>query len=518
MYKLVVVAGKMRGEEFELQEGENVIGRDTGCDVHIPVEGVSSRHGSLTVTGDSCYIVDLGSANGTFVNGEMVRRRTVKNGDQIALPDVIIQVVFVEEKKVVVKKKSVGNVDRAENYFGGGVPPKALPLKLLWIFKYKIMSFFYGVNEEYEWKLILGILLSIFVTVTVAATIFPVLRDSRYILLNEVAERGNHYVGEIVRSNREALSKNQLQKLDTTFIGKEKSVEEYRLYDLEGRIIRPNELLNEYISKPFYVQVKNFYEKNRYKDRVYIKRLSKGVIGIGKLISSYNPNLGKVEPLGIIALKFSPTSLQVEEAFGRKAYVESFITMILVAILFFLIVYYLTIRPLDEMKFQIEEAMNGDRKSLESKWLMSELIPLRNSINTLLRRLWDVSGEGGDEFEEESDDDYVSTLEEFMKGAGVPAIIMDSKKNIAFVNTLAEDLTGIRESSSQGSSILEIAREKGLAATIVELCDQSAGDNGRGVQGEYELGGNNYDIWISSLTGRDGFSKAHYITFLVRDD
>ena len=518
MYKLVIVAGKLRGKEFELQEGENIIGRDTGCDIHIPVEGVSNRHSSITVTGDSCYIVDMGSSNGTFVNGKMVKRGTVKNGDQIALPDVIIQAVFVKEKKIIIKKKSVENVDRADDYYGGGTPPKVLPLKLLWIFKYKCMPFLYGINEEYEWKVVLGILLSIFITITVGATIFPVLRDSRYILLNEVAERGTHYVGEIVRSNREALRRNQLQKLDTSFIGKEKSVEEYRLYDLEGRIIRPNELLNEYISKSFYVQVKSFYEKNRYQDKVYMKRLSRGVIGVGKLISSYNPNLGKIEPLGIIALKFSPTSLQVEEAFGRKAYVEAFITMILAAILFFLVVYYLTLRPLEEMKFQIEEAMDGNRKNLEGRWLMNELSPLRDSINTLLRRLRDLSGEEGDEFEEESDEDYVSILEEFMKGSGVPAIVMDSKKNVAFINPLAEELTGIRESTAQGASVLEVAREKGLAATIVELCDNSANDNGRNSQGEYELGGNNYNLHASSLMGKDGFAKAYYITFLMDAD
>ena len=519
MYKLVIIAGKLRGKEFELQEGENIIGRDTGCDVHIPIEGVSAQHSSITVTGDRCYIVDLDSSNGTFVNGKMIKRQTVQDGDKVALPDAIVQVVFVKEKKIIIKKSSVENVDKAESYFGGGTPPKILPLKLLWIFKYKCMPFLYGINEEYEWKVVLGMLLSIFVTVTVTATIFPVLRDGHKILLNEVAERGANYAGEIVRTNRNALRKNQLQKLDASFLDKEKSVKEYRLYDLEGRIIRPNELLNEYIAKPFYVQVKSFYEKNKYQDKVYRKRLGDGVIGVGKLINSYNPDVGKIEPLGIVALKFSPTSLQVGESFERKAYVESFIIMVFVAVLFFLIVYYLTLRPLEEIKFQIEEAMDGNRKNLEGQWLMSELNPLRSSINTLLRRLRDLSDEGGDEFEkEESDEDYLLTLQEFMKGAGVPVLIIDSRKNVFSVNSLAEDLTGIRESSSQGASILEVAREKGLAATIVELCDDSANNNGKNMQGEYEMGGNNYNINVSSLMGKDGFAKAYYITFLLDSD
>ena len=519
MYKLVVVGGKFRGKEFVLEEGESIIGRDSGCDIHIPIEGVSSRHCSINVASDSCYVADMGSSNGTFVNGKMIKRKTVENGDKIALPDIIIQVVLVEEKKIIIRKTSDENVNNAESYFKGGIPPKALPLKLLWIFKYKCMSFLYGINEEYEWKSLLGILLSIFVVVSISAAVFPIIKDSQYILLKEVAERGKHYVGEIVRSNREALRKNQIQKLDTAFLSKEKSVKEYRLYDLEGRIVRPNELLNEYISKPFYVQVKSFYEKNRYQDRVYLKKLPNGVIGVGKIIKSYNPNLGQIEPLAIIALKFSPTSLQLEGAFERKAYVESLITMILGAIFFFLIIYYLTLRPLEEMRFQLEEAMDGNRKIIESKWIMSELDPLKNSINALLRRVRDLSNEGGDEFEEdESDEDYIATLQEFMKGSGVPVIILDSDKNIVSVNNLAEDLSGIRENSSQGVNILEVAREKGLAATIVELCDASANENGRSNQGEYELVGQIYKIYVNSLMGKDSFAKGYYISFLVNDD
>ena len=516
MYKLVVIAGKLRGKEFELQEGENILGRDSECDIPLSIDGVSSRHVSITVTGDTCYATDLKSVNGTFLNGKLLKRGTVKNGDKLALPDTIFQVVFVRENKIIIKKKSVEETHDEDDYIKGGRPPKFLPQKLLWFFRYKIMPFLHGINEEYEWKILLGILLSIFVVITVTATIFPVLRDSRRLLLNEVAERGANYVGEIVRANGQALRKNKLEKLDTEFLDREKSVKEYRLYDLEGRIIRPNELINEYISLPFFVNVKSFYEKIRYQDKLYIKELSNGVIGVGKLIMAYNPKLGKNQPLGIIALKFSPASLQLEEAFGRKAYVESLITTILAAIIFFLMVYYLTLRPLEEMKFQLEDAMAGNRKELDGRWLMMELNPLRGSLNTLLQKTRELGNDGDDEFvEEESDEEYTFKLGEFLKGAGAPSIVLDSGKNVSFINMLAEDLTGIRENSSQGANILEVAREKGFAATIIELCDNSASDGGNNTQGEYELGGNNYIIHVSALMGKDNFAKAFYITFLM---
>ena len=91
MYKLVVVGGKLRGQEFILKEGENTLGRDSGCDVYFAVDGVSKKHMSLTVTEDILHITDLGSANGTFLNGRIIKNATAKTGDKIGLPNSIIR-------------------------------------------------------------------------------------------------------------------------------------------------------------------------------------------------------------------------------------------------------------------------------------------------------------------------------------------------------------------------------------------------------------------------------------------
>lgn len=63
-----------------------VIGRDPQCDLIVDAQGVSSRHCLLTRSGEDYLLEDLGSTNGTFVNGERITTRvavTVK--DQITL-------------------------------------------------------------------------------------------------------------------------------------------------------------------------------------------------------------------------------------------------------------------------------------------------------------------------------------------------------------------------------------------------------------------------------------------------
>lgn len=517
MYKLVVIGGKLRGKEYHLEEGENVLGRDADCNVHFPVQGVSKKHMSITVTGDVAYIKDLGSSNGTFLNGKIVKRGTVKNGDKIALPDSILQIVHVKEKKKVVKKKAAKSVDQEEEFYSGGAAPDNLPGKIKHTFKYKIMTVLHGINEEYEWRVMLGILLTIFSVLAITLTIFPVLQDSKSILLYETAKRGAFYADVISRTNSRALEQKQLDSVDASFLENEDGVKSYELFDMEGRIVRPMALLNKYIADSFSVEAFDWAKKTKDDGggSVLRKLLSDGEIGIGKKIMAYDTRAGRLTAVGVIAIRFQPKSLAVEATKSSKAYLESLTTTGLVAIFFFAFVYYLTVRPLEEMRFQIEEALRGKRKSLESSYLMEEVSGLRNTINSLLQRIRELNKEDDGEFEEmEDDEQYVTALGEFMRGAGVPSMVLDSQKNVARINVDAEDLTGIRESTAQGMNILDVSREKGFAATLIELCDNSANNSGTNQSGEYELTGVQYSIHVVSMLGKDGFAKAFYVTFL----
>jgi len=517
LYKLVVIGGKLRGKEYPLEDGENILGRDPDCGVHFPVQGVSKQHMSITVTGDVAYIKDLGSSNGTFLNGKIVKRGTVKSGDKIALPDSILQVVHVKEKKKVVKRKSAKEVDQSEEFYSGGTAPDNLPGKIKHLFKYKIMSVLHGINEEYEWRVLLGILLSIFSILAITLTIFPVLQDSKSILLYETSQRGAFYADVISRTNSRALEQKELDRVDSSFLENEDGVKSYELFDIEGRIVRPIAQLNKYINDSFSVEAFDWAKKTKDDggSSVLKKLLADGEIGIGKKIMAYDTRVGKLIAVGVIAIRFKPKSLAVEATKSSKAYLESLTTTGLVAIFFFCFVYYLTVRPLEEMRFQIEEAMRGKRKGLESSYMMEELNPLRSSINSLLQRIRELNKEDDGEFEDmESDEGYVMALGEFMRGGGVPAMVMDSQKNVSRINTEAEDLTGIRESTAQNMSLLDVSREKGFAATVIELCDNSANNGGTNQSGEYELGGTPYEVHVVSLMGKDGFAKAFYITFL----
>lgn len=85
MPKLSIQHKDRETRELELAEGESVIGRDSGCDIVVDDSSVSRRHLKIrTVMGDA-FLEDLGSANGSFVNGRLVKKCVLNDGDVIQI-------------------------------------------------------------------------------------------------------------------------------------------------------------------------------------------------------------------------------------------------------------------------------------------------------------------------------------------------------------------------------------------------------------------------------------------------
>ncbi|MEC9071746.1 MAG: FHA domain-containing protein, partial [Myxococcota bacterium] len=59
-------------DEYTFEEGEFLIGRSHSADIILPSDNVSRRHARLYTVDGGCFIEDLGSANGVFVNGRRI--------------------------------------------------------------------------------------------------------------------------------------------------------------------------------------------------------------------------------------------------------------------------------------------------------------------------------------------------------------------------------------------------------------------------------------------------------------
>ncbi len=83
--KLVVVKGKTSVKEIPLNNARMSIGRKSDCTVRIPSPMVSRQHCELVQEEGRILVKDLGSSNGTFVNGARVKQRELKAGDTLGV-------------------------------------------------------------------------------------------------------------------------------------------------------------------------------------------------------------------------------------------------------------------------------------------------------------------------------------------------------------------------------------------------------------------------------------------------
>ena len=91
LFQFVMRSGPTPGATFSLEGDQLVIGRDSSSAIAINDAEISRKHARLTFQGGKYVIEDLGSTNGTFVNGQrLVSAVVLKSGDVVSLGEQIV--------------------------------------------------------------------------------------------------------------------------------------------------------------------------------------------------------------------------------------------------------------------------------------------------------------------------------------------------------------------------------------------------------------------------------------------
>ncbi|MEW6261950.1 MAG: FHA domain-containing protein [Thermodesulfobacteriota bacterium] len=103
MARLILSLKGRELDKFLLGQGTVIIGRSLECDIRIDNPAVSRRHASLENVKDEYILTDLGSSNGTFLNGQPLKgTATLKPGDVIGLGK--FELLFQDSPKAAVEK------------------------------------------------------------------------------------------------------------------------------------------------------------------------------------------------------------------------------------------------------------------------------------------------------------------------------------------------------------------------------------------------------------------------------
>lgn len=91
-----VVRGAPFRKPYLLPVGSVLVGRDETNELPLEATGVSRKHArvSCTATGE-VEVVDLGSRNGTFVNGRRIERSALRDGDEVRFGEAVVRLRFL---------------------------------------------------------------------------------------------------------------------------------------------------------------------------------------------------------------------------------------------------------------------------------------------------------------------------------------------------------------------------------------------------------------------------------------
>jgi pSer/pThr/pTyr-binding forkhead associated (FHA) protein len=96
--------------ELKIDQDEIIIGRDASNDIQIDNMAVSREHAKIVTGPDYYFIEDLNSTNGTFVNGKKIKKKFLKEDDEISIGKHALQ-IFLEENPEIMKERKIKGID-----------------------------------------------------------------------------------------------------------------------------------------------------------------------------------------------------------------------------------------------------------------------------------------------------------------------------------------------------------------------------------------------------------------------
>lgn len=542
MYKLTVVAGPSRGQSFAVQEGETSIGRQAGNAVVLTSAKVSKRHCVLVVSSGQVVLSDQGSSNGTFVNGVLAKSKPLSPGDRISVGEYVLELSRRPEAgtRSVPAIAGMGNVLQfpvparpgmgggfpgmpsaplgtpgvgADSINGGGgvaanQPPKDLKGKINWVFEHHIMPIFYSLNLKHEWRVICVGAMAVFAVGNLAVSVYPLIEQNRAALIREMGKRASFIARQIAERNAAALAARAETKTEIgSSIENADGVRVALLTDLDSRILAPGTKLNQYLTSgaeaALAVKAKKLFVEGR--ETGIVAECDESTICAVEPVRIVSQQAGRNITVGMAVVSIDSSLATPDFGEMGMTYSETFILTGLLGALILLILYRLTLKPLKQLNEDMDQVLKGDLSQVTHEFKFEELNPLWDLISSALQRvpkssagLGGALGGGGPTAEE-----LAGPFRMLGETATFPMLVCDGDKRVIYMNSMFEDVSGIRMDNSVGQEISVVARDQSFAQFVNDLLDRAIPGT-EGVSEDNDFSGVSYKCRASCVGSGTG--------------
>jgi PAS domain-containing protein len=521
MLALKILKGPTKvGQQISIDgNAAKTIGRASDADFQLPSNGVSKKHCQIReMPGSRLEIVDLGSSNGTFVNGLMIKKHLAKPGDMITLHDFVLK-VEVKAPTLITPSMGFGGIGIAPGDFSSSAagaeapPPDAAPkVKQKNFFERTVFPLADHIGRQADVRFLVFGFFILWSIAIASLSIFPFSDTSNIRIEEQASEVAKLYARQLARVNESFVKEYEYQRLVHNLdlrVGQTPGVLSSMIIDANnGQILAPPELVGRSIANPDTVAgmevLKRLQDENGYAkvdSRGIIHALAPIRVGVS------DPNnagaiVSKVVAVSYVEMDATRANLKAADLVDGA--LSAVIFAFLIGFLFIAMVYRWTEGSLVVLSEKLEDIINSKSSNVtvEAEW--QTLVRIGNQINTIASR----SGNGSPIGEEKSLEWAMATVESLP----VAAAAFDEKLIVVSWNALMENIIGIRASMALGNDISAASRDVAFEGAIRDLSARAFTEPGMPQRKKLDFSGREHEI---SLVYSEG---AHLVTIVLAEE
>jgi pSer/pThr/pTyr-binding forkhead associated (FHA) protein len=511
MWQIRLLSGPQAGTTFPLKEGVNKIGRLTSLDISIQHASISKEHAAIEVRPDKVVIVDLGSRNGTFVNGVQIKKQTLEAGDKFALHDLFFEFIPLASnvRSLSPRAKSSGKSLREQaalayqGNLAADMSEHSAPVSesvvsakptnsidfIKRYFEEVVMPGVYHLASAMEYKAVFLLFCLINVVVTTMLSTIPLTRILSQRIAGESMQRAKSLAAALAESNRGAVQQGLITGIHTSILNGESGVTDAFVINIEGRILAPTSRAQEIPNIPYVHEVRRTGVEDA-------KRTSSTEIVAMRPIMGINPQTGLSAALAYAVVVYDMSRFAVSDGETFSLFVQSLFIALVIGGLAFYFLYRLTLRPITIMNAQVSAALRTGGGHVQVDYNYAELQELIGNINSALSRSLSTPTEAVNNFEYDRTAELTNLLN--LVGFAAIAIRPDDSRVLGINNAFNEQIA--RGANWNGITLSEVL-DTSLKQNLMGVMERATGTLEQIASDAIDINGINYDIHGQSVYG-----------------
>lgn len=500
MIQLKILKGPQKiGEEFDLSTGASkILGRGTICDIQLLSYGVSKQHCKLTaLPGGKLEVEDLGSSNGTFVNGIQVQKHIVRPGDSLGLSDFLFQIQWKPD--VIQGGQGFAPVAPISNTSSGlGGIPQAAPQAQVKLAPKKqgglqetFASWIDPVAENFPVHKLMFVGFLVWTLLTVLLSIFPFSNRANVRIQENSVQIAQLYARQLARLNQKAVIDQRYSDIIGTLDerpGLTRGILKSYIFDSQrGRIMAPsseagNTLPNAYAVKANQ-QTEEWWAYDASENLAYVSAPI--------LVGTVEGNLNAATAFVV----FDPSS----DVFSFASILENALTSLIILLAFSLVAAFVYQRfilvPVQQLAVSLERAIISGVPFEKPKIGWPDLQDVGEKMAAVISRL----PQNGNQSNDAPEDWNVRVASEI----GQAAAAFDSNLKILEWSDAIAQISGVRREYAVGADIGVASRDMAFEASVRDLASRAQNAPWSPQNQNLEFQGRNYVM--SMIYGSNNF-------------